>query len=154
MFRDLKPGGTIYAIRKDDKVEVDEMEVTSVSMPYLDTAKIGCVNHMMVDVTVNGGGKPTVYKTPENLSVAFCGGVTIVSDRDCLLKEIKSVRSQAIAIVESMDKNKAIAESAESLLARYSSEYRDKVESEDRMRRLEESMAELKEMITKLNNRQ
>ena len=104
MFRDLKQNQHVYLLRRNDGLHVSEGKVISVSPPHIDPTKICSVNQMLIDVTIEENGKTKMFQIPDNLSVAYCDNneLTILSDRDCFVREVESIKSQAL---DSVDRN-------------------------------------------------
>lgn len=159
MFRDLKQNQHVYLLRRNDGLHVSEGKVISVSPPHIDPTKIGSVNQMLVDVTIEENGKTKMFQIPDNLSVAYCENneLTISSDRDCFVREVESIKSQAQAVLDSVDRNKATIQQADKILSEYSPAFKEKRESDERFSRMEntilaqnKSIDELKTMISKL----
>lgn len=160
MFRDLKQNQHVYLLRRNDGLHASEGKVISVSPPHIDPTKIGSVNQMLIDVTIEENGKTKMYQTPDNLSVAYCDNneLTISSDRDCFVREVESIKSQAL---DSVDRNKATIQQADKILSEYSPAFKEKRESDERLSRMEntilaqnKSIDEIKTMITKLTTAQ
>lgn len=160
MFRDLKQNQHVYLLRRNDGLHVSEGKVISVSPPHIDTTKICSVNQMLIDVTIEENGKTKMFQIPDNLSVAYCDNneLTILSDRDCFVREVESIKSQAL---DSVDRNKATIQQADKILSEYSPAFKEKRESDERLSRMEntilaqnKSIDEIKTMITKLTTAQ
>lgn len=160
MFRDLKQNQIVYLLRRNDGLHVSEGKVISVSPPHIDPTKIGSVNQMLIDVTIEENGKTKMFQIPDNLSVAYCDNneLTISSDRDCFVREVESIKSQAL---DSVDINKATIQQADKILSEYSPAFKEKRESDERLSRMEntilaqnKSIDEIKTMITKLTTAQ
>lgn len=159
MFKDLRQNQHVYLLRRNDGLKVSEGKVVAVSLPHIDPTKIGSVNQMLVDITIDEGGKTKMYQIPDNLSIAYCDNneLTISSDRDCFVREVESIKSQAQAVVDSVERNKMTIEQADKILSEYSQTYKEKRESDERFSRVEstilaqnKSIEELKTMISKL----
>lgn len=160
MFRDLKQNQHVYLLRRNDGLHVSEGKVISVSPPHIDPTKIGSVNQMLIDVSIEENGKTKMFQIPDNLSVAYCDNneLTISSDRDCFVREVESIKSQAL---DSVDRNKATIQQADKILSEYSPAFKEKRESDERLSRMEntilaqnKSIDEIKTMITKLTTAQ
>lgn len=160
MFRDLKQNQIVYLLRRNDGLHVSEGKVISVSPPHIDPTKIGSVNQMLIDVTIEENGKTKMFQIPDNLSVAYCDNneLTISSDRDCFVREVESIKSQAL---DGVDRNKATIQQADKILSEYSPAFKEKRESDERLSRMEntilaqnKSIDEIKTMITKLTTAQ
>lgn len=160
MFRDLKQNQHVYLLRRNDGLHVSEGKVISVSPPHIDPTKIGSVNQMLVDVTIEENGKTKMFQIPDNLSVAYCDNneLTISSDRDCFVREVESIKSQAL---DGVDRNKATIQQADKILSEYSPAFKEKRDSDERLSRMEntilaqnKSIDEIKTMITKLTTAQ
>lgn len=160
MFRDLKQNQHVYLLRRNDGLHVSEGKVISISPPHIDPTKIGSVNQMLIDVTIEENGKTKMFQIPDNLSVAYCDNneLTISSDRDCFVREVESIKRQAL---DSVDRNKATIQQADKILSEYSPAFKEKRESDERLSRMEntilaqnKSIDEIKTMITKLTTAQ
>lgn len=150
MFRDLKTNQTVYLLRKGEGLQMSEAKVQSVGLPRIDTAKVGNVNQMLVDVTISEGDKQTTYSIPESLNVTYSDNLAIMCDVDSLIREVTSVKRQSEAVLSSVERNRAIIVQADAILGEYSPDLKERKRTEERFEKMEESMAELKRMIQKL----
>lgn len=154
MFKDLKINQTVYFLRKGDRLRVNTATVLSVSAPHLDmTNKIGNVNQMLVDVTIEEDGKVQTYAIPDHLSITFFGDSVLAADKSDIIREVESIKAQSEAIIESVDRNKMIIRQADDILAEYSPMFRDKKDTEERFAKIDSSIEELKKMIIQMNQK-
>jgi len=105
---------------------------------------------MVVDVTIEADGKTAVYTIPENLAVTYAGNKVLSTDRDGLIREIEAMKNAAEQILSSVDHQKEIVDKSASLLAELNPIYKEKVQTEERFKRLEGAVSDIKGMFSEL----
>lgn len=107
---------------------------------------------MVVDVSIVADGKTANYVIPENLSVTYAGNLVLSVDRQGLAGEVESMKVTAEQAIASVEQQKQILEKSTTLLAELNPTYREKQETEQRFSKIEASMGELKDMLSRLLN--
>lgn len=147
LFKDIKQNYPVYILDKQN-VKFTQGKVQSVSFPHIDNSSPMGMGKTVIDVVIEADGKSATYAMPESLSVVYAGDIVLSTDRDGILREIEAMKTSAEQVLASIDKQKDIVDKSTALLAELNPEYRAKQENEQRLSSLENSMKELKEMMT------
>lgn len=107
---------------------------------------------MVVDVSIEADGKTANYVIPESLSVTYAGNLVLSVDRQGLAGEVESMKAAAEQAIASIEQQKRILEKSTSLLAELNPAFREKQETEQRFGKIEATMGELKDMLSRLVN--
>lgn len=143
-FRDVKPNYPVYALDKQ-KMEFTQGKVTGVGIPHMETDQRTGANRIVVDVTIDLGGKTGTYNIPENLAVAYTAGdLVLATEKSGLTNELEAMRGTAEQIISSVGRQKEIMEKATALLSEISPAHKDRQETEQRFKGIEESVNGLK----------
>lgn len=147
LFKDIKQNYPVYILDKQN-VKFTQGKVQSVSFPHLDNSNPIGMGKTVVDVVIDAEGKTATYAMPENLSVVYAGDIVLSTDREGIIREIEAMKTSAEQVIASMDKQQEIVDKTTTLLTDLNPEYRAKQENEQRLSNLENSMQELKEMMS------
>lgn len=158
MFKDIKQNYPVYILNKQD-LSVVQGKVVATTFPHVDmnaqkvtptaispTNSLG--NQMVVDVTIEAGGKTATYTIPESLSVTYAGNIVLSTDREGIAREVEALKSSAEQVLLSVEKQKEIVEKTTALLAELNPVYKEKKENEERFTKIESSVAEMKTMLS------
>lgn len=145
-FRDIKPGNVVFLFDKN-KVEVRDVKVINVSTPHYDS-RGGNVSDMFVDVVVEANSLP--YSIPERLETAYVGDeLVIATSSDTIVNEVKRMDAEREHNLSMVDKWQADREKCKNILNRYSPEFKRSQENEQRIGKIESSIAATQEMLKK-----
>lgn len=151
IFKDIKQGNTVYMLDKG-QLTTKCCRVTATA-PHL-SAGIGTFTQaqgqLMVDVTIDDGGKTTTFTIPENLAVTFAGDLVLATSQQGLSSEVERMKAEGERILASVERQKSVIEKSGELLARLNPQYREKQETEKRFRGIEGDIGSVKEMVQKL----
>ena len=144
-FKDIKQGGIVYML---DKANLDykEGKVTGVSFPRVEIGQQG----MVVDVTIESEGKTATYTIPESLSVTYAKNLVLSTEKHSLVQEVEQVKTTAENALKCVESNKQLVNTACQLLFDLNPAEKEKAETEKRFNNLEESVTEIKGMISSL----
>ena len=143
-FKDIQQGYSVYILNKQD-MTVIQGKVTGNTFPRMDT--INGKTQMVVDVNIEADGKTATYTIPETLSVTFAGNLVLSTDQEGLAREVEAMKNNAEKRLASVDKDKMIVEKATSLLAELNPIYKEKQQTEQRFRKIEGAITDLKELM-------
>lgn len=147
LFKDVKQNYPVFILDKQN-VKFTQGKVQSVSFPHMDnSAPIG-MNKTVIDVVIEADGKSATYAMPENLSIVYAGDIVLSTDKDGIVREIEAMKMSAEQVLNSVDRQKEIVERSSKLLVDLNPDFKAKQENEQRLSNLENSMKELKEMMT------
>lgn len=159
MFKDIKQNYPVFIFNKQD-LSVVQGKVVSTTFPHVDMGNAQKVTptalsptnplgtQMVVDVTIEAGGKTATYTIPESLSVTYAGNIVLSTDRDGIAREVEALKSSAEQVLLSVEKQKEIVEKTTALLAELNPVYKEKKENEERFTKIESSVAEMKTMLS------
>lgn len=149
-FKDIKQNYPVYILDKQE-LTVTTGKATAVSFPRIDNNVGNTIQpQMVIDITIDAGGKSAVYTIPENLSVTYAGNRVFSTDRDGLIREIEAMKNAAEQVLASVDHQKAIVEKSASLLAELNPIYKEKAQTEARFKELEGAVSDIKDMFSEL----
>lgn len=146
LFKDIKQGNQIYIF---DRVNTDIKvgNVQTVSFPHLSTQpNMG----MVIDLDVIINNETFKYQMKDSSDVAYVGTTVISPNVESILNEVRATRQQSQDIVDSVDKHKVILEKCSTLLVEFDPQYKERKENEQRLSNIEQSILELKNMITNI----
>lgn len=158
MFKDIKQNYPVFIFNKQD-LSVVQGKVVATTFPHVDVnaqkvtpTAISPTNsistQMVVDVTIEAGGKTATYTIPESLSVTYAGNIVLSTDREGISREVEALKSSAEQVLLSVEKQKEIVEKTTALLAELNPVYKEKKENEERFTKIESSVAEMKTMLS------
>ena len=150
LFRDSKSGYPIYVFNRKD-VSLQTGKITNVSLPHFD-AKMS-VTKMVVDIDVLVDGKSTSYVMDDSAEVGYVGDYVISINRDAILREIERVKNQSDEALKMIDYHRDAIGKCDKLLKDFSPEYKERLETSERMNTLENKVDKLTDALTALVNK-
>lgn len=150
-FKDLKQNYPVYILDKQT-LTLTQGKAVAVGFPRMEMNPVAGKSGMVVDVSIVADGKTANYVIPENLSVTYAGNLVLSVDRQGLAGEVESMKVTAEQAIASVEQQKQILEKSTTLLAELNPTYREKQETEQRFSKIEASMGELKDMLSRLLN--
>ncbi len=150
-FKDLKQNYPVYILDKQT-LTLTQGKAVAVGFPRMEMNPAAGKSGMVVDVSIVADGKTANYVIPENLSVTYAGNLVLSVDRQGLAGEGESMKVTAEQAIASVEQQKQILEKSTTLLAELNPTYREKQETEQRFSKIEASMGELKDMLSRLLN--
>lgn len=154
LFKDVKQNYPVYILDKQE-LTFSQGKVMSVGFPRMDVMSkpVNPINtQMVIDVTVENGGKSATYTIPEGLSITYAGNIVLSTDKEGLVREIEAMKNSAESIINSMDKQKQILDKSNKLLSELNPAFKEKQEVDSRFANIENSINEMKEMFNKFLN--
>ena len=104
---------------------------------------------MVIDLTIEAGGRSATYTVSENASVNYAGNLVIATEPSLLASEVEAIKNaaeQALA-PERIEQLKQQLEKSKSLLAEINPSFKQQQEYDTRFKNLEGSVDELKDMM-------
>ena len=148
VFKDLKQKYPVHIFDKQN-VEYIQGKVTSVSLPRMQMPNMNSLNNsMVVDITIDAGGRSATYTIPEGLSVTYAGNLVLSVEVDGVLKEIEAMKNTAEQVLNSVEKQKEIKKKTCELLVELNPVYKEKKDTEERFNKIETSVSEMKNMLS------
>lgn len=152
-FKDVKPNHPVH-IFDNQTAEYIQGRVTQVSLPRYQresnnmnlTSNIN--QSMVVDVTIDAGGRSATYTIPENSSVTYAGNLTLSTDVNGVLPDIEALNRASEQAISEIDRKKEIKNKTSVLLTELNPVYKEKKQTEERFDKLENTVSEMKNMLT------
>lgn len=152
LFKDLKIGYPVYLLHKDNGLKVEIGKVAAISPSRFPQTTGGFqAMQMVVDITIEESGKSRTYTTPDSLSVTYAGNeLVIATEREGILKEVESIKTQNEDELLKIGERKSIVSACETILAEWNPQFKERRETEERFTKIENSMTDLKDMLSGL----
>lgn len=157
-FKDLQSGSQVYILIKGDKVAYHESSIVSVSAPRAEMPQLTGTAlpqyRQVVDVTYTVNGKTYTDAVEVNstmFSTNSTGSPTLVStDKEAILREVRETLKQSEKFLKDVDKHKKRIKECQALISELDTEYNEKIQTENRLKKLEESSEQTNEMLKKI----
>lgn len=151
-FKELKQNYPVYILDKQEFAIV-QGKATAVSFPRLEVNPKNGKTEMVVDVTVEANGNTATYTIPENLSVTYAGNLVLSVDKQSLMPEVDNMEANADQVIASVPNAQKIKERSPMLRSELNPIYRERQETEKRFNAIEDSVNEIKQMMTEFINK-
>lgn len=149
LFKDLKPNYPVYALQQGDTIKAVQGKVINVSNPHIEpSAQVGKMAQMVVDVTIDLGGKTSTFSIPETLSVTYAANLVLSVDRDGILREVEALKSQKEEVLKNVPRDQKIVQECTEILAEWNPVFKEKKETEERFCKLENSLEKLTGLVS------
>lgn len=154
LFKDLKPGYTIYLLNKGETIKAGQGKVISVSQPYFPQPSIGSVQPVnmqnmqrLVDVAVEYDGKNNTFAIPETLSIADANNLVLSTDRDGILRDVEALKNQSQEVVSSVAKHEGIIKQCDEILQSWNPVFAQKAAQDKKIENMEQRLEGLSSEI-------
>lgn len=151
-FKELKQNYPVYILDKQE-FAIIQGKATAVSFPRLEVNPKNGKTEMVVDVTVEANGNTATYTIPENLSVTYAGNLVLSMDKQSLMPEVDNMEANADQVLTSVPNAQKIKERAPMLRSELNPIYRERQETEKRFNAIEDSVNEIKIMMSEFINK-
>lgn len=164
-FKDIKQNFPVYILDKSS-VELIKGKVTATAFPRPDSqnnfnlpnGNYGTVvpqlnqsngQRMVIDLTIDAGGRSATYTVSENASVNYAGNLVIATEQSLLVSEVEAIKNSAEQALapERLEQLKQSLEKSTSLLSELNPAFKQQQEYDARFKNLEGSVGELKDMM-------
>lgn len=167
LFKDIKQNFPIYILDKSS-VELIKGKVTAAAFPRPDNASQNNFNmpngsygtvvpqlnpsnsqRMVIDLTIEAGGRSATYTVSENASVNYAGNLIIATDQSLLASEVEAIYNAADQGLapERLEQLKQQRDKSKALLAEINPAFKQQQEYDTRFKNLEGSVDELKDLM-------
>lgn len=106
---------------------------------------------IVIDVTINVDDKIATYSIPEQLSITRANNLVLVINKEDLIPEIETLKTNAQMILDSVDKQKNILVKADSLLLDLNPLLKEKQQNEQRFSKIEDSLNQITKLMEQFN---
>lgn len=152
LFKDIKQNYPVYILDKQN-IKFTQGKTVSVSFPRMENTNPMAMGKSVLDIVIEADGKNATYAIPENVGIVYAGDIVLSTDREGIAREIEAMKTSAEQALASVDRQKAILEKSTKLLAELNPAFREKQEYEQRLSKMENSIGELKEMLSGFMNK-
>ena len=150
-FKEMKSG---YAVHLFDRntMRYEEAKVMSIGMPRADLT-VGNYGKMLVDITIQtADGKQNTYSVADTERTAYAGTLMLTTDKECVVGEVKGIKAQAEETLAKVAEMQKQVECCKTLLEELDTAYREKQETENRFRKIEERFGAIGEKMDRMLN--
>lgn len=106
---------------------------------------------IVIDVTISVDDKIATYSIPEQLSITRANNLVLVINKEDLIPEIETMKTNAQMILDSVDKQKNILSKADSLLLDLNPLLKEKQQNEQRFSKIEDSLNQITKLMEQFN---
>lgn len=146
-FKDIKQGGSVHVLDKND-MTVNVCKVQTVSFPHMDIQQPS--QGMVVDVTLEMDGKTATYVMSETASVTYANSLVLATEPQALCATVEQMKQEAERVLASVEHQKEVLSKADELLASLNPALRERQQTEQRFRALENNVSSVDEKVDKL----
>lgn len=146
-FKDIKQGGSVHVLDKND-MTVKVCKVQAVSFPHMDIQQPS--QGMVVDVTLVMDGKTATYVMSETASVTYANSLVLATEPQALCATVEQMKQEAERVLASVEHQKEVLSKADELLASLNPALRERQQTEQRFRALENNVSSVDEKVDKL----
>ncbi len=146
-FKDIKQGYPVYILDKSN-LNFSQGKTTAVSFSRMDVNQKTGKAEMVRDITIEADDKTATYTIPEELSVTYAGNLVLSTDKQGLINDVNAAQSRAEQILAQREEAETLLTKAPGLLAELNPVYKEKQETEKRFSKIEDTIAEMKDMLS------
>ena len=141
-FKEAQIGLPVYIFNRSDLIlTTDKIKVINPSHFDINVP----TGKMVIDITTNSNKR---YSIDDALTVAYFDNCAISLDRDHILREIEIYKTNSESILQEIPRHESIVEKCNKILIDNNPDLKEKRETESRFNKIEDSINELKNMIT------
>lgn len=148
-FKELKQGYSIYILDKDG-MNVKQAKVVNVSAPHIDKKTFELGTALVVDVMLDIEGVVGTYTFKEDTETGYIQSTVITTDKQVIIREIELIKARSEEALSQVNVHKERLQKCNDLLAEYNPAIKEKKEIDERFGRIENTMDELKSMLSGL----
>lgn len=145
LFKDLKPGFTVYSFDRNT-VNATTGKVVSVTAPRFEN-RPGMAAEMVVDVTADFNGTAKTFVFKDTATTGYNGETTVTTDKSEILREVEAIKNNAEQALAQVETNRERLKEAEKIISEFNPELKERKQTEERLNRLENNIDSLKEML-------
>lgn len=154
-FKDIKQGQPVFILDKSEmainqgKVINNVYHVDSNNNNY-GSAFTQQSNTIYRDVTIEIGGKSSVYVIPELLETTKAGNIVLSTSSEALIKEVNAICNDAKEKLANRDYYQMVVDKTPELLVTLNPALKKEQETETRLKAVEGSVQEVKDLVKTL----
>lgn len=153
-FQNLRNNHQIYILHKNAIPTLETGKVTNVSVPVPKYGNTSMYTDLVLDITVDVGGRPTNFqKLPANGEIAdFGNDIVIACNKEAMNNEVMSMKQRSLDIINSIEQHENIVQGCDQILQVINPEIAEKQKQELENKALREEINSLKEMFSEFMN--
>lgn len=148
-FKELKQGYSVYILDKENMC-VRNGKVVNVSTPHIDKKGYDLGVTLVVDVDLDINGVVATYTFKEDTETGYANQTVITTDKQNIIREVDAIKSQSEEALSQVDIHKDRLQKCNDILVEFNPAIKEKQAIDERFGKLENSMDELKSMISGL----
>jgi hypothetical protein len=154
-FKDIKQGQQVYILDKS-KMELSQGNVVSNVFHVENNSSFGNSvftqqsNVLCRDITIESGGKTSIYVIPEQLETTKAGNIVLATSQDALIKEVNLICNDAKDKLASREYYQTVVDKTPSLLIALNPALKKEQETETRLKAVEGTVGELRDLVKTL----
>lgn len=150
-FKDLKVGYPIYMLHKDNKIYATTGKVVNISPSRFPQNGSNQTMQMVVDVTIEENGVSQTYAIPDSTSITCAGeNLVIATSKEDIVRDAEAIKSMHLNELAKTDMRQAAVKDCDIVITEWSPSAREKKETEERFVKLENSLDDMKSMLSGL----
>lgn len=152
-FKELKQGYSVYILDKENMC-VKHGKVVSTSTPHIDKNGYELGVALVVDVVLDINGVVATYTFKEDTETGYVKQTVITTDKQNIIREVEAIKSQSEEALSQVDTHKERLQKCNDILIEFNPAIKEKQAIDERFGKLENSMDELKSMLSGLLTKQ
>lgn len=154
-FKDIKQGQPVFILDKSEMAINQGKVINNVYHVDSNNNNYGSVftqqsNTIYRDVTIEIGGKSSVYVIPELLETTKAGNIVLSTSSEALIKEVNAICNDAKEKLANRDYYQMVVDKTPELLVTLNPALKKEQETETRLKAVEGSVQEVKDLVKTL----
>lgn len=154
-FKDIKQGQPVFILDKSEMATNQGKVINNVYHVDSNNNNYGSVftqqsNTIYRDVTIEIGGKSSVYVIPELLETTKAGNIVLSTSSEALIKEVNAICNDAKEKLVNRDYYQMVVDKTPELLVTLNPALKKEQETETRLKAVEGSVQEVKDLVKTL----
>lgn len=154
-FKDIKQGQSVFILDKSEMAINQGKVINNVYHVDSNNNNYGSVftqqsNTIYRDVTIEIGGKSSVYVIPELLETTKAGNIVLSTSSEALIKEVNAICNDAKEKLANRDYYQMVVDKTPELLVTLNPALKKEQETETRLKAVEGSVQEVKDLVKTL----
>lgn len=154
-FKDIKQGQPVFILDKSEMAINQGKVINNVYHVDSNNNSYGSVftqqsNTIYRDVTIEIGGKSSVYVIPELLETTKAGNIVLSTSSEALIKEVNAICNDAKEKLANRDYYQMVVDKTPELLVTLNPALKKEQETETRLKAVEGSVQEVKDLVKTL----
>lgn len=154
-FKDIKQGQSVFILDKSEMAISQGKVINNVyhvdsNNNYGSSVFTQQSNTICRDVTIETGGKSSIYVIPESLETTKAGNIVLSTSSEALIKEVNAICNDAKEKLANRDYYQMVVDKTPELLVTLNPALKKEQETETRLKAVEGSVQEVKDLVKTL----